>query len=235
MISIAVCDDEHIQATHTRDVIIDRCGGYSPQVRVFASADSLLDEIKLNSYAPEIAVLDIQMANTNGIELAARLNELLPQCAVIYLTSFLEYATDVYETRHIYFILKSELEQRINEAINKAVEQCGSCSYLVISNMSGSKRIPLHDILYLERSLHKTIIQTKSGQEVVSTTPTELIKDLPEGSFIRCHQSYWAGYRHIVKMSKNEFVMTDDKSIPISRTYRNTAKELFFTCLRSSK
>ena len=232
MISIAVCDDERIHAAHTRDVIIDRCGSCSPQVRVFTSAESLLDEIKLNNYAPEIAVLDIQMANTNGIELAARLNELLPQCAVIYLTSFLEYATDVYETRHIYFILKNELEQRINEAINKAIEQSNSCRCLVISNTSGSKKIPLHDILYFERSLHKTIIQTKSGQEVVSATPAELLKDLPENAFIRCHQSYWVSYRHIVKMSKNEFVMTDDKRIPISRTYRNAAKEMFFDSIR---
>ena len=36
-----------------------------------------------------------------------------PFCQIIFLSSYLSYATEVYETEHIYFILKSQLHQRI--------------------------------------------------------------------------------------------------------------------------
>lgn len=232
MVSIAICDDEPIHAAHTRDAILRYGNADCPLVRLFETPDGLLEEISMRNYSPQIAVLDIRMAGTNGIELAARINELLPHCAVIFLTAFLEYATDVYDTRHVYFILKSELERRIEGALKKALEQTASDQLIYISNSAVHKGIPVDDILYLERCLHKTALQTKAGQELVYIAPSELLKSVPEGTFIRCHQSYWANYRHITAMEKNEFIMTDGAHIPISRTYRDSAKNAFFQCMR---
>ena len=233
MFSIAVCDDEPLHAAHTRDVIL-RCGNIDfPLVRLFETADALIEEIGTRNYCPQIAVLDIRMAGIDGIKLAARINEALPHCAVIFLTAFLEYATDVYNTRHVYFILKGELEQRIEGALKKALEQMDSEQFILISSSALHKKIPIDDILYMERNLHKTTLQTKSGQELVYTAPADLLKSVPEGTFIRCHQSYWANYRHITAMEKNEFIMTDGAHIPISRTFRDSAKNAFFRCMRN--
>ena len=119
MIPIAVCDDERVHGLRTREVILSHGGVQNPEVQLFETPDALLDAIRLRDYSPRVAVLDIRMAGTDGIQLAEQINDLLPQCAIIFLTAFLEYATDIYETRHVYFILKSELEQRIGSALKK--------------------------------------------------------------------------------------------------------------------
>lgn len=233
MIPIAVCDDERVHGLRTREVILSHGGVQDPEVQLFETPDALLDAIRLRDYSPQVAVLDIRMAGTDGIQLAEQINDLLPQCAVIFLTAFLEYATDVYETRHVYFILKSELEQRIGNALEKAVNEKGMPPRLYLSSGSAVKNILLRDILYLERILHKTRVCMRNGTEMVTATPAELLKDVPEGTFIRCHQSYWVNYKHIAAMRKNEFVLSDGMQIPISRTFRGSAKAAFFSDMRA--
>ena len=233
MIPIAVCDDERIHGLRTREVILSHGGVRDPVVQLFETPDALLDAIRLRNYCPRVAVLDIRMEGTDGIRLAEQINDLLPQCAVIFLTAFLEYATDVYETRHVYFILKSELEQRIGSALEKALDGTGMPPRLHLFSSSSVKNILLRDILYLERVLHKTRVQMRKGTEMVTASPAELLKDAPEGAFIRCHQSYWINYEHISAMEKHEFVLTDGTRIPISRTFQDSAKAEFFSHMRT--
>ena len=134
---------------------------------------------------------------------------------------------------HVYFILKSELEQRIGSALEKALDGMGMPPHLHLSSGSSVKSILLRDVLYLERILHKTRVRMRNGTEMVTAPPAELLKDAPEGAFIRCHQSYWVNYEHINAMEKNEFVLSDGTRIPISRTFRGSAKAAFFSDMRT--
>lgn len=235
MIPIAVCDDERVHGLRTREAILSHGGVRDPVIQLFETPDALLDAIRLRGYCPRVAVLDIRMEGTDGIRLAEQLNDLLPQCAVIFLTAFLEYATDVYETRHVYFILKNELEQRIGSALEKALDGKGMPPRLQLSSGSSVKSILLRDILYLERILHKTMVRMRNGTEMVTASPAELLKDVTEGTFIRCHQSYWVNYEHITAMERNEFVLSDGTRIPISRTFRDSAKAAFFSDMRTRR
>ena len=69
---------------------------------------------------------------------------------------------------------------------------------LQLSSGSSVKSILLRDVLYLERILHKTRVRTRNGTEMVIASPAELLKDVTEGTFIRCHQSYSVNYEHII-------------------------------------
>lgn len=109
MIPIAICDDELLHARQTQ-AAIRRCEAQAV-TRCFETPLALLAAVTQQGYAPRVAVLDIRMAGMDGIELAKRLNALVPGCAVIFLTAYLSYAPDVYETRHVYFVLKSELDR----------------------------------------------------------------------------------------------------------------------------
>ena len=50
----------------------------------------------------DIVIMDIEIDEINGIDLAIETNHILPYCQIIYLTSYMQYVSDVYETNHTY-------------------------------------------------------------------------------------------------------------------------------------
>lgn len=120
---------------------------------------------------PRVAVLDIRMAGMDGIELAKRLNALVPGCAIIFLTAYLSYAPDVYETRHVYFVLKSELDRRIGSALRAALAETAAPASLQLATAHGYRNVPVTDVLFLERILRKTRVVLTDGEELVTAAP----------------------------------------------------------------
>ena len=100
MLQIALCEDETEQAIREAGLIAEAVPELTPRVRSFSSAEALLQAVQAEGYHPRVAVLDIVLGGANGITLAENLNRILPDCSVIYLTAYLQYAPEVYTTRH---------------------------------------------------------------------------------------------------------------------------------------
>lgn len=228
---IAICDDEPVHLEYTRSLVQKILTPSQFETDLFSGAELLLRAMKAGDYRPDIAILDIRMDGLDGIELAKRLNRLAPECRIIFLTSFLDYATEVYEAEHIYFVLKSEMEHRLAPALRKAVEMPPTACCIRVKRAKGAALIPLDQILFLERSGRKTRVQTEKEEFLTAQTPQELLADAPEKAFIRCHQSYWVRRTKILAMKNNDFYLPKDLRIPLSRTYRREAKEQFFASL----
>ena len=62
--------------------------------------------------------------------------------------------------------------------------------------------------------------------------PAELLDAEAAQQFIRCHQSYWVNFRQIETMENDCFLLPGGLRVPISRTYRSTAREQFFSRLQ---
>ena len=230
MYSIAICDDEPLHREYLAQSLRSHLNGQIAELRPFDSPTAFLQEIGTQGYAPDIAILDIQM---NGIDLAQRINAVLPQCAIIFATSYLTYATDVYETEHAYFILKSEFEQRIGTALQKALAR-KPLPVLHCPVVHGYRNIPCSQVLCLERILRRTKLTLLGGlEEWTPLTPAELLDTNSALQFIRCHQSYWVNFRQIETMENDCFWLPGGLRIPISRTYRSAAREQFFSRLHT--
>lgn len=232
MYSIAICDDVPLHCEQLAQSVHSRLDGQSAQSRQFDSPAALLAAIDTDGYAPEIAILDIQMDEMSGIELAKRINASLPQCAIIFVTSYLGFATDVYETEHAYFILKSEFDQRIGAALQKALAR-KTPPVLHYPVPRGYRNVPCAQVVYLERVLRRTKIVLLDGtEEWTPLAPAALLDADSAPQFIHCHQSYWVSFRQIETMEHDCFLLAGGLRIPISRTYRSAAREQFFSQLR---
>ena len=230
MRKIAICDDE---APH-RERIAQLVRSLKPDagLRLFSAPIAFLSAVQSEGYTPDAAIVDIQMDGMSGIELAERLNRTLPQCAIIFVTSYLGFATDVYDTKHVYFILKSELEQRLGTALEKALTQQPP-SVLHYSSPAGYRNTPSSEVLYLERVLRKTKLVLLGGsEEWTALPPAQLLENDAPQQFIRCHQSFWVNFRHVRTLESDCFLLDSGLRIPISRTYRAAAREQFFAFLR---
>lgn len=232
MVQIAICDDDYKQSQKTEKLILEKAERFSPETELFSDGTELIKAVKNGGYTPDLAVLDIHMPGNSGIEVAKMLNLLIPECSIIFLTSFLGYATEVYETRHNYFILKSELEERIDAALTKVLADRAQELRIRFREGRTVQTVTASEVLYLERILKKTAIVLCSGKKhFTAAKAEELLNDVPPGRFVRCHQSFWVNVEKIAGMKTESFSLVNGEEIPISRSRKKEAKEAFFAQL----
>ena len=99
----AICvDDEPLAAEYTTAQCL-----HLPEIeeaKGFTDAKLALDWI--DSHPVDLAILDINMPEIDGITLAARIKEKHPQTAVIFLTAYRQYALDAYSVHPAGYLLK---------------------------------------------------------------------------------------------------------------------------------
>lgn len=232
MTKIAICDDDPQCLARIQDLILLQGECPLPELRTFSRTSDLTSAIMEDGYLPDIAVLDIVMPGDSGIELAKQLNLICPSCAIIFFSSHLSLATEVYETRHSYFVLKSQAEEKIGSALKKALEDQSSREHICIRCNGREQLLPVSEVLFMERKLKKTLLVQVSGNEhLVSAKPDELLQQLKASSFVHCHQSFWVNLEHIRSMGPESFLLTTGQEIPISRSRRAEAKAAFHSSL----
>lgn len=233
MLRIAICDDDKVHIRYIRKIVEETLKDQAVIVSEYGSANNLLFSIDGKNSAPDIALLDIQMPDIDGISLAKELNCSAPDCKIIFISSYISYAPDVYDTEHIYYVLKSQIEDRLPSALAKAIDSL-TCTlyYTMVKSGSSSIKVSSDDLIYIERNLHKSIVYTKNGVYVTSQSPDNLLSTFPEKLFVHCHQSYWVNVNAIQTMNSNSFKLANGTDIPISRACKPAAKEAFFNSLR---
>ena len=75
----------------------------------------------LETHPADLALLDIDMPEMNGIELAARIKRLRPDIAVIFLTGYSQYALDAFSVHANGYLMKPIMEERLSQEIAYAM------------------------------------------------------------------------------------------------------------------
>ena len=92
------------------------------QIRCYFNVQSFNDELVSQKLEFDILLLDIELGNENGIDLALMVNEVTPYTQIIYITAYMQYVSDVYQSKHTYFIDKEKLDKYFPLAIKQAKE-----------------------------------------------------------------------------------------------------------------
>lgn len=84
----------------------------------FTNAKDTLEFLRENPV--DIAILDIDMPDVNGITLAARIKELHPDAQIVFLTGYSEFALDAFKVRASGYLLKPVTQEQLAEEIEYA-------------------------------------------------------------------------------------------------------------------
>ncbi len=189
----------------------------------FTDISSMLETAKTTPADLIIADIDLGTDARSGIDGVSELKKLCPGCGVIYLSAYLSYATDIYETSPIYYILKDEYAKRIDNAMRRFF-QYRTEQMQYISIVSGGARVvlPLKDLIYCERQSRTVHLFLSDGREFLSILSIrELYGLLPKDQFSICHRGYIVNHRYIMATRRMEITLSTGKILPVGRSCHN--------------
>ena len=92
-----------------------------PEVHGFAKAAQALDFMKKTPV--DIALLDINMPGMDGLQLAARIKELSPETAIIFITGYEKYAVDAFTLHVSGYLMKPISEKQLKAEVEYALSE----------------------------------------------------------------------------------------------------------------
>lgn len=225
---IGICDDDIKWREYVENVLSEYLSKSSMTIELEHFSNK--GDVEEYKGKPLDAVLmDIELDEENGIELALRINEKWENCKIIYLTNYLFYATEVYNTRHIHFVLKDEFQERCGEIVRKIIYSMEQHAQKLSFSLVGGGYVTLlaSEILYFEREQRATVMHTCWGSYRMWDKISDIVEKLPEIDFVRCHNSYIVYLPAVLHMSKKNFTLKNGSDIAISRGYSNLVKQAF--------
>lgn len=194
--------------------------------------DQVKDDVAIPASELDVMIMDIEFKDKDydGITLTKKLNEINEECQVIYLTHILEFAPEVYDTDHCYFVMKNNMELMLPRAIDKTMKIYKARSLQKpLEVMSGGHvvYIPQHDIRYVEKKQRQTIIHTEHSSYTCYESISALSKRLGD-NMIRCHGGYIVNLSHITYFGGEKVVLdVSDMEVPVGKTYKEQAKQAY--------
>ena len=191
-------------------------------------------ETLINSCQPDLVFLDIHLVDGTGFDLLKKLKEI--NFKLVFVTSYDQYAINAIKLGAFDYILKPIDEDEFDETLQRLFKEGDKLPktnkqriLLADNTLTGKNRritlrlqdhfqlVNFDDILYCKSDGGYTTFYLKEGKIMVSKSIAEYEKMLPEDEFIRTHQSYIVNICCIEKLTKEGFIILNNKaSIPVS-------------------
>ena len=232
MLKIAMCEDVDIQYK-----ILDKyLKGWALKNNItihpirYKSSEEFLFNLNENIDI-DILILDIQMEQMNGIELAKKIREKDEEVAIIFVTGVLEHMSKGYSVGAINYLLKPLKEDELFDSLDRAYRKIKQLkekkeSLKVVTDKQTIK-IRYSDIKYFVVYSHYVHIELLNKKITYKKKISDLEEELPKTHFLRCHRSYIVNLHFIKSIEKESLTLDDNTIIPISRGKREKVLEVF--------
>lgn len=185
---------------------------YEYKINKFTDYTKEVDELIKAKYEEKVYVLDIELGDISGLEIASQIRDVDPESVIIFITSHNECKNDIFYSRllAIDYIPKDRFwEDRFKSTLDYTLKKVNRRRVLAYDFNYNSYRIPFNDILYIEKVQDnpKCIIYTENGNQYeINSTIGEMIVRLGP-NFFQSHKSC------IVNIDKIKKINYADNSI----------------------
>jgi DNA-binding LytR/AlgR family response regulator len=221
MIRYIIVDDDEMQAEMLR-MQLKPISGFDCIGVCFNAFDAkkIIEELR-----PDLLILDIEMPELSGIQLAKSMKE-VP--AVIFVTSHLGYAVDAFEVEAVDYLVKPVATERLIRALDKAKTAINKRETMNLSAEDDSffirdknafVKIAYDDVLYIEVSGNFSMIHTAGNEvKIALVSLSKMETQLPSERFVRISRTIIVNKQHIKSVSFEE-VLIGSETLAVGGKY----------------
>ncbi|WP_200974538.1 LytTR family DNA-binding domain-containing protein [Echinicola sp. 20G] len=202
-------------------------------VGVFPDAIKALNYIR--SHQVDLMFLDINLPKMSGIDLMRNVYD-LPK--VILTTAYSEYALESYEFSVVDYLLKpfsflrfikavSKVQQPVRDSNKENVPALERKEDIFIKSGYDHIKVNLEEVLFIRADEDYTEICFLEKKLLTSESLKNWIEKLDTNWFVRVHRSYIVNMDKIEKVSGNEIILANKKTVPLGRAYRQEFVQRF--------
>lgn len=181
----------------------------------------------------DLAFLDIQMEDMDGISLAKELKKHNSKLALFFVTNYEEYQDDAMDLRAFRFFSKPFDVGRLYSGLDKAMEYIdGAYVDIFLYGDNAQQRIMVDDILYITRSNRKVELKTTLQSFTTRESFDDLCQKMPPLFFYHVHKSFCVNLHYVKQYSYSELYLTDGTRIPVAPRKQSSFHKFWFEYLR---
>jgi len=216
-----ICDDEQKMlsdiAALTAEAIPDS------DITPYLNGRELLPALK--DGACDILLLDIDMPEIGGLDIARALSDMAVKPLLIFVTSHDELVYDSLQFHPFGFVRKSHLTRELPSVLNDAVKELsGKDKHFCFHSSEGDVKLRLDDIRYFESD--GNYIKLFASEEYrFRDTLSSLENTLSGNGFVRIHKGFLVNQSAVKIINSDECVLDDNTDLPIGRSYSETARK----------
>lgn len=229
MFNVSICDD----SKYDIDKIKNALGMFSKRKHVelsiseFSNPEMLMYEIEDGKIA-DIFILDVEMPNMDGFELADKIREHTETSIIIFLTSHDEMASMGYKSKALRYVIKLNLERDIEEALDSAIAEISNVNdkTITLHHYNDYWRIAYKDIICVTRISRQLVITTRLLGDITDNRGIKEFFDmLSDNRFLFVDRSCFVNIDYISQLKGYSLKLTDGQILPISRRSLQNVKQ----------
>lgn len=207
---ILICDDEYTNLEILKKHIMEYTAAHCIKADIYATTSP--KEIFESSTSYDLAFLDIQMPDIDGISVAKELKNRNHKVVIFFVTAFDEYQDEAMDLHAFRFFDKPLNIERLYSGLNRAIEYLNE-SYIdvYIENKNRHIKVSVDDIKYIKRENRKNTVVTNNEIYTVRCKFDELISALPNTFFYLVHKSFYVNLHYITEYSYKEIYIDDTR------------------------
>lgn len=201
------------------------------EIESFTNGKELLQSNQKNPY--HIALLDVEMPEIDGLEVAKKLREdVQDDIIIVFVTSYPKYMQDSFDVQPFQFLVKPIQYEQMEKLFRDIVHRYEHSRITkVIVETDGEKRvIQVRDIVYMKTLKDKKpILQYVLQNETITGEGTiqQWEASLRSYAFISPCRGYLVNLKYVVAVERLGLRLVDGTTIPISRRRVKAVRDLF--------
>ncbi len=198
---ILIVDDESLALARLRRML--NTLGYEDIIEA-DNAESAREAVKEADI--DLVLLDINMPQTNGLELGYELRYQEEDLAIIYQTAYDEHALKAFDIGAVGYLVKPFSMEQLAQSIERVKSELKSDKQFRLMSKNGENYYLFkpEDIYYVQADLSEVILRSAKGFSYYPHKISELEKQLSNHDFVRIHRSYLININKIKEMETIE-------------------------------
>lgn len=230
MFRIAVCEDEKAQREYLTNLIgrWQVSSGEKASVDTYTSAEQYLFETE-GKTPYDLLLLDIQMGQMNGVELARKVREQDAKVSIVFLTGIKDYAIEGYEVGAVRYLLKPVKEAELFALLDKRCEVAKEQKedFFFFQTAGVTYREPFSEILYAEAEGHYVHLKTLEKEWKYKENISALSGSLETKGFFLLRRGLYVNLAQVSQIGKAECVLENGERLPVSKARYQALNEAF--------